>query len=262
MRRIPALDGLRGCLALLVVAVHIGLAFGSRALIIPGFVAVLGFFAMSGFVLARAYDGHPVAFMARRLVRLWPLYATCIVTGYAMLGRTVPALELVWWPLPAWGSAPAADPPAWSLYYEAWATLAFPALFWIAALDRRAIACLAVGVACCCWLDFRWFLAAFFVAGVAAARFDIRFAWRMPGAALWLGRVSFSLYLTHQLVLNAGERAFGPLGAIYALPFVLPVAWAVWWAIERPSIILSRQFGMAVMRLQHAQQRRQGEQSA
>ncbi len=241
--RYHALDALRGFLAVVVLAFHVTVPFGSRLLVIPSFLAVLAFFAMSGFVLARAYDGAVGAFMLRRLVRLWPLYAVCIAVGYVLVGRLPPVLELLWWPIPAFGSTPKIDSPAWSLYYEAWATPVFPLLFWISARSRRVSAALAIGVASLATTDFRFFLASWFVVGTTAAQFDIRFPERVPAWLLWLGKVSFSLYISHQIVLNVGERVGGPWGTVAALPAVFPVAWLCWWAIERPSIALSRRLG-------------------
>ena len=61
---------------------------------------VMAFFAMSGFVLARAYDGRPLAFVVRRVIRLWPLYAVCMVVGYAIIPHRLPsAAVMVWYPL-------------------------------------------------------------------------------------------------------------------------------------------------------------------
>jgi peptidoglycan/LPS O-acetylase OafA/YrhL len=133
------------------------------------------------------------------------------------------------------------DPPAWSLRYEIWAIPALPAAivlarrFWWLCLGLAAAALLAVFV-----VDFRFMFAAAMIAGVAASVQDWRFDVRVGNLALWLGKISYSLYLTHWIVLAAAGQVAGPWAEVAALPVVLLVAWAAWWAIERPSIAASR----------------------
>jgi hypothetical protein len=89
MKRIHALDGLRGVLALVVVVRHIDLIAGIRdGLFWPFQVAVWAFFAMSAMVLVRGYDGNYCTFPARRAVRLWPVYFVCLVALRRGLGRS------------------------------------------------------------------------------------------------------------------------------------------------------------------------------
>jgi peptidoglycan/LPS O-acetylase OafA/YrhL len=239
-RRLVFLDALRGVLALVVVGVHVALSYGSRAMVIPGLFAVLGFFTMSGYVLARSYTGRPALFVLQRVVRLWPLYASCIFAGYALLGRLPPLPELAWWPVPAWGSAPVADYPAWSLYYEAWATPFFPVFFVIAKRSRAAgwASTLAVGLAGL-W-DIRLGLCAFFVLGITLAQYRIRLPSHVPKALHGIGVISYSLYLTHQLVISVVEPIGGANAVAASLPLMLFVAWVAWRLIELPSISMSR----------------------
>jgi peptidoglycan/LPS O-acetylase OafA/YrhL len=239
-QRLVALDALRGVLALVVIGVHVALAYGSRAMIIPGLLAVLGFFTMSGYVLARGYAGHPISFILQRIIRLWPLYAASIFAGYALLGRLPPLLELAWWPIPAWGSAPIADYPAWSLYYEAWATPFFPMLFAVAARSRAASWALTLAVAFLGYWDVRLGLSAFFLLGITLAQYRINLPTRVPKAATAVGMISYSLYMTHQLVINVVEPIGGANAVAASVPLMLFVAWLVWRVIERPSISLSR----------------------
>jgi len=238
-KRIPALDALRGMFALLVVIDHTLMTTGAFVLSGAAHFAVLFFFILSGFVLARSYDGRFLNFIVRRLIRLWPLYAICIVCGSIIAGKHVAMGNLVWWPQ----SEPDVDPPAWTLYYEAWAIPLLPVVFYLASLNR-SFAIILTALSLTWWhIDSRLTFAPFFVAGVAAAQFDIPFPTRIPRPALWLGQISFSLYLTHQIVLNAAVAAFGPSGAVASLPAVVLIAWAAWWAIEQPSIALSRRVG-------------------
>ena len=93
-RGYPALDGLRGLAAIIVVYYHVtGVATGFRGGIFShGYLAVDLFFALSGFVLFHAYDdrfrqGLSVgAFLWLRLIRLYPLYAVGLSIGLAANG--------------------------------------------------------------------------------------------------------------------------------------------------------------------------------
>ena len=239
--RLYFLDALRGVLACVVVADHVALtAFGSRVLWLAAYCAVLAFFTMSGLVLARAYDGRPGAFFVRRLVRLWPVYALCLVAGYALFGQFPPLQEFAWYPLPPHNGFAQIDPPVWTLILEAWATPVLPVMFWIAARGRIWILLATVASIGLALVDQRMFCLFFFAAGVSAAQFDIPWPQRLPAWSLWLGKVSYSLYLSHGLVLVAGMMMLGPVGALVVAPSVFVVAWVVWRLVERPSIRWSR----------------------
>ena len=79
-RHYLALDGLRGVAALGVVAFHLSFVLGSLKPA-SAYLAVDFFFVLSGFVVAHAYDnvlGSRFgwwAFCAKRIVRLYPIYA-------------------------------------------------------------------------------------------------------------------------------------------------------------------------------------------
>lgn len=67
-------------------------------------------------------------------------------------------------------------------------------------------------------------------------------------ALIWLGQVSFSLYLTHELVLAPLHHRFhGALGpaALFGLSCAaaLPAAYAFYWFVERPAHRLARRAG-------------------
>ncbi len=244
-KRLPALDGLRGCLALFVCLHHVtsylwlgGLSYlGSQ-------LAVLAFFALSGCVLARSWQGGFAAFLVRRFIRLWPVYALGMVGGAALYGRLPSPGLLIWLP-PLGPTGELDDPPAWSLFIEAWAMLAFPLIVWAGAGPVwRAVAGCAVFVAGAHFVHWRMIYGPVFVAGALASRQAWRSAVLEQAWAQWLGQVSYSLYLTHFLVLLLFVRWFGNGGVILGFPAMLGVAWLTWWAVERPSVLLSRRVGL------------------
>jgi peptidoglycan/LPS O-acetylase OafA/YrhL len=166
-----ALDGIRGAAALVIVFWHAEPLFGFHPQ--SGYLAVDLFFALSGFVLAHAYDrkfesGMGAAeFMRVRLIRLYPLYflAFVVMMG-AILGSLALGQHLKWTPemltvsgLLSLGFLPTPDGmgandwiyplngPAWSLAYEIFINLVF-VLTW-RFLSTRVLVCtlVAAGVA-------------------------------------------------------------------------------------------------------------------
>ena len=85
--KIPALDGLRGIAALLVVLCHLDYIFGSGSWLGRGTLCVDFFFVLSGYVVARSYEHRFLVglsftdYAAIRLRRLYPLIALGTVTG-------------------------------------------------------------------------------------------------------------------------------------------------------------------------------------
>ena len=157
---IPALDGLRGVAALLVVIYHIrggAIDYDGRPLG-DGFLAVDVFFALSGFVLAQAYlwqlrAGMGVcAFMTARLLRLYPLYIAGLAFGIAvaLADREWGAAKLSLHAIAGAGVLEAfmlpsrptheqlflINPVAWSLFYELILNLLLAVFWWI---GRRAL---------------------------------------------------------------------------------------------------------------------------
>ena len=64
-------------------------------------------------------------------------------------------------------------------------------------------------------------------------------------AALYLGRISYSLYLYHVLVLVSVFLWFGGAGSVWgpimlAIPATLTVAAGAYWLVERPSVALGK----------------------
>jgi peptidoglycan/LPS O-acetylase OafA/YrhL len=250
LRRIAALDGLRGVLALIVVLGHAveqlaaagigGQAIDTAATFLGnlGGMAVCAFFMMSAHVLTRSWDGRFLIFLVRRLVRLWPTYALCLGAGFLLIQQTPDWSAFVWYPIV---SSPA-DPPGWSLCVEAQAMLFMPGIVWCATGPRWRLAAGALAWFGLTMLHAKFWLGACFLGGAALSTFEPRSMMLETAAAQWLGKLSYSLYLSHWLVMSAAVMAFGPLGVIAAVPVALLVAQALWWAVERPSMALSRRF--------------------
>lgn len=234
-----ALDGLRGLLAVVVALSHALLIAGYPQMQLLGAMAVVLFFAMSAYVLARAWDGRYLAFLARRFVRLWPTYAVCLLAGALLDGRPLHWPNLVW----LGGFLPPANPPSWSMYVEARAMLAMPVLAACAAGGRRwrwragASAALLV----LAWLVGDVALLGFaFLAGALLARVEAQSRWLERPACQWFGRVSYSLYLAHWPLLSAAFGIGGAPGVAVGLAGLPLAAWLLHLAVEAPSIRLSR----------------------
>ncbi len=97
------LDGLRGVVAILVVAFHIFNSFGDHfhQLINHGYLAVDFFFVLSGFVVAYAYDDRwgkmtQWDFYKRRFIRLQPMAIMGTIIGAALFyAQTCRAFPLI-----------------------------------------------------------------------------------------------------------------------------------------------------------------------
>ncbi len=231
----------------MVVADHALSELGSAALGIAADIAVAVFFLLSGLVLTRAWDGRFGQFLVRRFVRLWPVFAVCLAAA-GLLAMRAPALpEFVWIPYPRY-DAHELCPPMWSLFIEAWAALAMPLIAWSGRGGAiRTLACMAGCLAAAIFwppanLAARAFVSYLvcFVAGAGLSRTNLRSPLLESEVPQWLGRISYSLYLSHWLVLHAMTEAFGRPGAVAGAALAFPVGWCVWWCLERPSISVSR----------------------
>jgi peptidoglycan/LPS O-acetylase OafA/YrhL len=114
---LPRLESLRGVAALTVVGYHVygqlsgglvygwfdGLAAGAIPFISNGFGAVVIFFVLSGFVLARSLDGNPdpVRFFRNRVFRLFPaaMAVVALLTALHWKFRLVIGYEAAFDPL-------------------------------------------------------------------------------------------------------------------------------------------------------------------
>jgi peptidoglycan/LPS O-acetylase OafA/YrhL len=247
--RVAAIDGLRGLLAVVVLAWHVCSPFGFDWLLVCANVAVALFFVLSGYVLTRGWNGRVGVFLIRRFVRLWPVYALCLAAGYLIAGVHPVWTEFIWYPLIGPNDQPAIDPPIWSLFLEAWAMPLMPLVVWAgsSSLIRAALCIGALILASLAAPQIA--ILGLFVAGAFLARKEFRSRILESAIPQWLGQMSYSLYLSHALVFGLAVRIFGPLGGVVAVPVAFVVAWLIWWSVERPSISASRGLGHAASNL-------------
>ena len=243
-QRVAAIDGLRGLLALCVVIYHSTYPLGATWTLPLANLAVFTFFGISGYVLTRNWDSDFLVFLLRRFLRLWPVYALCLGTGYLIAGLPPVWSDFFWYPIRHPHDSSVVDPPTWSLTVEAWAMMFMPIIVWfVSGTLKRSVIAIAV-LACVVQVYPDISIGITFVGGALLHRREFRNRILESHVAQWLGQISYSLYLSHWLVLSLAIQAFGPwVGGIGALPVALAVGWLVWWAAERPSIWASRRIG-------------------
>jgi peptidoglycan/LPS O-acetylase OafA/YrhL len=153
--RFPGLDVLRGVAALSVALLHARDALGAPWLMQSGAMAVDLFFAMSGFVIAHAYDNKMQTLGARgfirvRAIRFYPFYLLGLALGILRLVATKSlgsgadelandgivisfVLALMFLPAPmlynSQGSISPLNGPAWSLLFEMWINALYAVFF-------------------------------------------------------------------------------------------------------------------------------------
>lgn len=131
--RLSGLDALRGIAALIVVLGHCEYLAGQHGgWFTRSYLAVDLFFMLSGYVMARTYEGQfpglsPFTFFKIRWLRLWPIMALGSAFGlYAAIGLHEPEMLLIvfvaglaFMPIYQSGIALFPDnPPAWSIPFE------------------------------------------------------------------------------------------------------------------------------------------------
>jgi peptidoglycan/LPS O-acetylase OafA/YrhL len=237
--RVAAVDGMRGLLAVVVLAWHVSAPFGINWMLMPANIAVGLFFVLSSYVLTRTWNGRFGVFLTRRLLRLWPVYAVCLAAGYIIAGVPPVWSEFFWYPLIGPNDEPAINPPVWSLFLEVWAMPFMPLIVWSSSNIFRGATC-AAGAMLVGLIVPQISILCLFVVGAFFSHIS-----RLLEAAIpqWLGRISYSLYLSHALVLTVFVRAFGAWGGVLAIPAALAIGWLIWWGVERPSIRVSRKIG-------------------
>jgi peptidoglycan/LPS O-acetylase OafA/YrhL len=178
MPKLHTLDAMRWVAAMMVAAYHFGLFGGATTS--PN-LAVDFFFALSGFVIAYAYD-HKLAhgmtgeqFLQRRLIRLYPLFFVGITLGLlvTLVGSTHPdftdndgpylvqflaSLVFVPWPSDATPEMTEAlasplNGPYWSLILEIHINVLFAILFrWIGmGVLTTLVSLFAIALVATCW---------------------------------------------------------------------------------------------------------------
>lgn len=232
------LDGIRGIAALTVFVSHCYQYHGYDISFHPATYAVWIFFMLSGCVLTPTYQGHYLAFLLKRFIRLWPLYAVCLLAGVLLSGVVPPWTRWLWYPMLNANAPDAIDPPAWSLHVEWWAMLFFPL---IVLARRRLVVAVALAALCLPLMliaSYWFFFGPFFLLGAWLSQFEIRLRWLETPLTEWLGRISYPLYLSHAIVL---EDVGLPLWA--AIPASFLIAQLLTWTVERWSIAASRRVG-------------------
>ena len=156
----PALTGLRGVAAVLVVMHHASLHLGAvdlpgaGGLFRKGYLGVDLFFVLSGFVMSMVYGswftgrlpgaaaprrwtdaaGAGAVFLVRRAARVWPLHAAVLavlLAGLALSGEAQPSPRFLlanFLLVQGWGVSGEINAPAWSVSTEVLAYLLFPLL--------------------------------------------------------------------------------------------------------------------------------------
>lgn len=242
--RIAALDGLRGLLACVVLVCHAIMLFGIYDLVLPAQISVCVFFVISGLVLTRSYDGRYAVFLIRRFVRLWPVFALCLLFGAAIL-REMPALRSFLFI----GSFPS-NPPSWSLEIEAQVALIMPVIALFGSLAPWKGLTVGIAMMPLGFVDLHILCFGCFVIGASLSHCGFHCHQLEAAVPQWLGKVSYSLYLCHSPIIVVcvgiqsmitGLPLFVGVGMGVAMSFV--VAHVVWRYVEMPSVALSQRAG-------------------
>lgn len=234
--RYEILDGLRGVAAIVVVLFHMFECYSKdqvQQIINHGYLSVDFFFALSGFVVAYAYDdrwGRMTLwdFFKRRFVRLHPMaiFGTllCACFFYLNIGPTYPLVgETPWYilllvtlwcltliPLPprfdirGWGCTNPVNDPTWTLQFEYAANILY-------ALVLRRLS--KIGLAVCC------LIAAFFTVSLTMnwdffgllhdrgyAAYTVIGGWTLTGPQVYIGFIRLACpFLIGMLLARMGK---------------------------------------------------------
>ena len=245
--RVASVDGLRGLLAAFVMFAHLINAAGDGRYIGLANLCVIAFFIISGYVLTRGWRGVYASFLVRRFVRLWPLFALCLSIGGWLSVNPAPLSNYLWWPLMGIKHQAPQDPVTWSLFIEAWAMPFMPLIIWIGRRPRVMFPVLAALVLAQLWNKDLYY-AAFFIVGSSLSNRTMSSPFLESAPVQWLGRISYSLYLSHLLTIASLKFHLPTVWLYLAVPACLAVAQGLCLAVEEPSIALSRRAGRAVER--------------
>lgn len=234
--KLSSLEGLRGILALTVCAGHLGLntAAARLGLQVRFDLAVDVFFAISGFVLTRAYYLERRTFRdlaVSRIARLYPLHLAtmlwCLLLSFSgavdanLLLQNLLLVQNIGLPPNRW----AFNFPSWSISVEMAVSLAF---YFVMRRDRPGLAAalLAGGVALCAFETASGFTPALNHAGVFNSGLMRGIAGFAIGAAAYLVTLHRGDACA-RLRQRAGPAALAATGVLAA--FFLVETW--WWAI-------------------------------
>ncbi|BCU79297.1 acyltransferase [Luteolibacter sp. LG18] len=237
--RLPILDGLRGVAALIVVAYHI---FDSDPvnLVNHGYLAVDFFFMLSGYVMGYAYDDRWStmslgSFFKRRLIRLHPMvvmgsilgavffyFGACGLfplvdgTSFGMLllstlmgALLIPSVKSV--DVRGVGEAYPLNGPAWSLFFEYLANVAY-------AFGLRKFSCRALGILSVMLAVLLGYVILTNPAGT------ISYGWMFNGEHVWKGMVRMLFPFVTGLFLFRLGRTFQMKHALLLTSLLLLIA--------------------------------------
>lgn len=249
-RRSVHLDGLRGLAIASVVAYHAGV-------FAPGWLGVHLFFGLSGYLIAQALTpgANLAAFYGRRAFRILPAFGAYLaVAAIAATLYGLPLTDFAWFAIFA-GNARISIGPIeaagllghlWSIAVEAQLYALAPLLV-AAARTSRLSASLIVAVGFLLrvlwWqsysTDEAWRAAlaidSFGVGVLLAAHGSPKHLPEFLTAKplVWLGLISYSLYLWHPLVFAIGRYLGAGIG--WQVVASLPVAWLSYRIVELPA---------------------------
>ena len=238
--RVRSLDGLRGYMALIVMLAHFGVKLGHGELLPLARLCVYGFFLTSSYALTLSWRGRYFNFVVKRLLRLWPAYAAAIAAGGWVIGMPPRWPDFFWFPFRTCDDYISQDPVVWSLYLEVYASFCMIVIVPACARIDTTVAATAAVILATWAVTPNLLPAIFFIAGSYARRMSFDFAFFNSALAQALGRISYSLYLTHCVVILFLERVWPETWSYLALPCIFVAAAAFYGLIERPSLRLSR----------------------
>ena len=239
------LDAVRLAAALLVFVAHVGLAVGDngRWLHVSGFVGVLLFFMLSGYLIPTVYArGGP--YFRRRLLRIWPAYWFAVVglallTGYPLDLRTLLMLQPI--------DVREFDVflgVAWTLRLELVFYLLVPALAlvptrWVVGTGAASLVLYLLTADAQLRAEFPWRFW-MFVPGVLLARYGLPSFLRrpVPRVVTYGAAISYGIYLWHHEILRwVRDLGLGPVEiAAGGAALTFAAATISWCFVERPAL--------------------------
>jgi peptidoglycan/LPS O-acetylase OafA/YrhL len=234
-RGFPALDGLRGVAAILVVAFHIrSYALGYEHFPAgDGYLAVDLFFFLSGVVLACAYLDRLQAsisakrFMVMRLVRLYPLYSLGLVIGSLSalwLGTSLSivaradATEIFFLPSTFHNQLFMINNVSWSLFFEVLVNGAF------ALLAKRLNIRLSVVISLISWGFVVFITLSYGNLSYGNTWHTLFYAVPRTSFPFFSGVLVYQMFYCGRLRFNAPSWAFIPVTLLLICFLVIPVS--------------------------------------